>query len=174
MLPEFEKSSHITIREISDNDWEAYKEYYKSLSSPCHFSGYFHDKDIDAPETGINFFKDAFKEGNFHLFGLFHKDTMIGQTSITFIDNDEYPNTAYLAGSEITDEYRGLALVDKFYDFRMRYLKDTEFSGAITMSISPENSNSHKAAARNGFTKTGKTTQYGQDVLAIPNPLASP
>ncbi|HPF79019.1 MAG TPA: GNAT family N-acetyltransferase [Alphaproteobacteria bacterium] len=164
MKPVFSRTSNITIREIGPDDWQAYKAYYKSLSNPRHFSGYLQDKDIDAPETGTQFFEDAFREKNFVLFGLFDEDRMIGQTSITFLE-DEKGKFALLAGSEITDAYRGQRLVDIFYQRRMNYLKDMGYDGRIIMTIHPDNTNSQKAAARNGFIKTGEQDRFGYDVL---------
>lgn len=164
MKATFKETSNITIREIGYNDWEVYKAYYKSLSNPRHFSGYLQDKDIDAPETGKQFFDDAFRDGNFVLFGLFDGDRMIGQTSITFLE-DEKGKFALLAGSEITDAYRGQRLVDIFYQRRINYLKDIGYNERIIMTIHPDNANSHKAAARNGFVKTGEKDKFGYEIL---------
>lgn len=167
MRKSFDKNSNITIRELNRGDWPLYRAYYKSLSNPQHFSGYLEGKDLNDPETGINFFKDAFQAGNFILFGLFDDNQMIGQTSITFLNNEEYSNTALLAGSEITDNYRGRRLVDNFYNTRMNYLKNIGFNGDIIMSIHPDNIPSQKAAARNGFVKTGASDNYGYDLLTF-------
>lgn len=166
MQNSFKKSSQISLRELTPEDWPAYKDYYKSLSNPQHFSGYFKNKNLDAPDTGKNFFDDMQRNRGetFKLFGLFDKDKIIGQTSIRFTKN-ENGSIAILGGSEITDSYRGLRLVDKLYEFRMNYLRQKGFEGDIRMTIAPNNTPSQKAAARNGFVKTGEQNSEGFDIL---------
>jgi len=91
---------------------------------------------------------------------MFNGDKMIGQTSINYFDEDG-KKTALLAGSEIADDYRGHRLVNKFYDARMKYLRENGFDGEITTTIHPDNLSSQKAAARNGFVNTGQLDKHG-------------
>lgn len=165
MIDQFDKNAHITVREISRADWEVYRDFYCGMKAPQHFSGFMQNKDLDDPQTYQELFD--WLTGNdetFTLFGMFDGEAMIGQTSLSFIDN-EGVNTAYFAGSEITDEYRGQRLVDKLYDVRTEHLRRIGFDGPVMMTISPDNESSHKAAARNGFIKTGALNDHGAEIL---------
>lgn len=165
MIDQFDKNAHITVREISSADWEAYRDFYRGMKRPQHFSGFMQDKDLNDPQSYQALFE--WLKGNdptFTLFGMFDGHKMIGQTSLSFMDIDG-TRTAYLAGSEITDDYRGQRLVDKLYDTRMEHLRRMNFDGPVIMTIHPDNTNSHKAAARNGFAKTGEQDPQGYDIL---------
>lgn len=162
MKAPFDQSSPITARDITRADWEAYRDFYKSLTTPHHFSGFLAGRDLDDPKTYQALF-DWFTQP-FVLFGLWDQDKMIGQTSISFINTDK-GRTALFAGSEIRDDYRGLRLVDKLYEIRTEYLRRIGFDGPVMLTINPDNDSSHKAAARNGFVKTGARDGYGYDIL---------
>lgn len=168
MRDSYTKYAGLTIRPIDDRDWDAYKDYYKSLKNPKHYSAYFADKDIDAPETKDNFFNDAYKDGNFILFGMWDKNKLIGQTSITFLKNEDTGKLhAYFAGSELRDDYRGRGLVDNLYEARKQYIKDVGFKGDVVMTIAQDNAPSQKAALRNGFEKASKQNKYGFDIFIL-------
>ena len=162
MKSPFDKSSAITVREISRDDWEAYRDFYKGMKNPQHFSSFLAGYDLDDPKTYDDIF-DWFQKP-YVLFGLWDKDRLIGQTSISFIKTDK-GNTALFAGSEITDDYRGLHLADMLYQTRMEHLRRIGFNGPVMTTINPTNIASHKAAARNGFVKTGEQDQNGYDIL---------
>lgn len=151
---------YISVRPVTPDDWQAYKNYYKGLSDPHHFSGFLVGKDLDAPETYQELFDNTISTGDMVIFGLWHKDRMIGQSAINFFDTDN-GKQAFLAGSEVADNYRGQRLVNNFYHARMAYLANIKFTGEVYMTISEENSSSQKAAERNGFENTGKMDRNG-------------
>ena len=165
MIGEFDKYADITIRQISREDWPEYREFYRGMKAPQHFKGFLKDKDLNDTSTYQELFDWLEKAGDpYLLFGMYHGGKMIGQTSISMMEIDG-KRTAYLAGSEITDEYRRMGLADKLYEVRMEHLRRVGFEGPVMMTIHPANSPSQKAAARNGFTKTGKQNNYGCDIL---------
>lgn len=150
----------ITIRQVTAADWQDYRDYYKGLSDPHHFSGFLNGKDLDARQTYDDLFAATVGTGDMVMFGLWDGDRMIGQSSISFLDTPE-GKIALLAGSEIADEYRGQRLVDRFYDARMQYIRDSGFEGTIQTTIRPDNISSQKAAGRNGFVNTQVLDSYG-------------
>lgn len=160
MKQDYATVASITTRALSMADWGAYRDFYKSLKTPHHFKGFLEDVDLDDPKTYEALFQYFTRP--FVLIGLWDKDKLIGQTSISFIDKGR---TAYFAGSEILDDYRGLKLVDKLYEVRTEYLRRIGFNGPVMMTINPENESSHKAATRNGFVKTGEQDGHGYDIL---------
>ncbi len=166
MKSAFDLSAALTAREITRADWEAYRDFYKSMKNPQHFSGFLQGRDLDDPKTYDALF-DWFTQP-FVLFGLWDKDRMVGQTSISFITMDK-GKTAYFSGSEITDDYRGLRLADKLYEVRTEHLRRIGFDGPVMMSIHPDNTRSQNAAARNGFVKTGEQDAQGRDILVPRN-----
>lgn len=166
MIKDFKNSADLTIREVQRADWPAYKKFFQSLKKPEHFSGYFQTFNIEADNAGDKFFDDmhTHRGEDFKFFGLFHKDKMIGHTSIRFT-KDKGKDVAIFGGSEILDDYRGQRLVDIFYKHRKDYIIQTGFQGRILMTIPPNKTASQKAAARNGFIKTGKTDLNGYYIL---------
>lgn len=162
----------VTVRQITTEDWEAYRDYYKGLANPAHYSGFFEGQDLDAHETYKNLFDNTINTGFHVMFGLWHDDKMIGQTSITLFDEYDPPR-ALLAGSEIADEYKGQRLVNTLYKARMDYLKEIGFEGEIRTTIRPENTNSQKAALRNGFKNTGRLDEYGYCIF-VPTDAENP
>lgn len=160
MQAEFGKNAHITVRQISPDDWADYRDFYTSLNDPQHFSGFLAEKDWDDPATWQSLLNTTAAQDDFVMFGMYDRDKMIGQTSIQFI-NTNGKTAALLAGSEIADDYRGQRLVDKLYQARREYLSNTGFPGEILTTIRPENTSSRTAAARNGFIDTGRTDDHG-------------
>ncbi|MDX2027043.1 MAG: GNAT family protein [Alphaproteobacteria bacterium] len=152
--------AHYTVRLITPDDWCDYRDYYKRLSDPHHFREILEGQDLDAPETYAKLFSQTIGTNSFVMFGLWHRNKMIGQSSIDFSDTHGRKK-ALLAGSEIADEYRGRRLVNKFYAARMQYLRDIKFEGDITTTIRPGNHQSIKAAERNGFASTGSLDEHG-------------
>ncbi len=160
MKPEFDRNAQLTVRQIGPANWEAYRDFYKGLHDPHHFSGILSEKDPDAPTTWQALFDATTGTGDFVMFGMFDREQMIGQTSIQFIKNGEQ-TTALFAGSEMADDRRGQRLVDKLYQARKEYLQATGFQGPVITTIPPGNGASRTAAERNGFKDTGQTDQYG-------------
>lgn len=169
MQAEFGKNSHITIRQIGEHDWADYRDFYKSLSDPHHFSGLLAGKDWEDPATWQDLLKATAAQDGFVMFGMYDRDKMIGQTSIQMV-NSNGKTAALLAGSEIADDYRGQRLVDKLYQARREYLNNAGFPGEILTTIRPENTRSRTAAARNGFIDTGRTDDHGYCIYTPETP----
>jgi RimJ/RimL family protein N-acetyltransferase len=151
----FQNASNITVKELSADDWSAYKDYWQSLKAPAHFSGIMDGKDLEDPQT----YKDLFSqinEADGVMFGLWDGNTLIGQTGI-FFEEKNGQRSAMFQGSEITDDYRGLGLSKALYDARMRYLHEIDYKDIITTSIRSDNEYSLKAAQKSGFELTDKT-----------------
>lgn len=160
MRPEFDRNALLTVRPIGPADWESYRDFYKGLRDPHHFSGILSGKDPDAPATWQALFDATTGTAEFVMFGMFDRNHMIGQTSIQFIRNGE-ETTALFAGSEMADGRRGERLVNKLYQARQEYLHSIGFQGPIITTIPPGNEGSRKAAERNGFADTGRTDEHG-------------
>ena len=150
----------VHVRQLTPQDWQAYRDYYKGLKQPHQFASLLAGHDLDARETYTNLFDKTIGTGSLVMFGLWQGEKMIGQSSINFIEEDG-KKIALLAGSEIADDYRGRRLVDRFYQARMQYLRDIKFEGEIMTTIRPENENSIKAAQRNGFVNTATLDRHG-------------
>jgi hypothetical protein len=166
MTTSAEQNDAITIRQITSDDWRAYRDFYKGLSSPQNFRGIMQGQNLDIPETYKHLPDKNIATGSFVMFGLWQGATMIGQSAIdiTVTDGDK---KATLAGSEIADAYRKRGLADRFYAARMQYLADIGFDGEITTEIKPDNIASRKAAERNGFVDTGKFNKAGS-IIYVP------
>ncbi len=160
MKPEFDRNAQITVRPIGPDDWQDYRDFYKGLRDPHHYSGILSGKNPDDPATWQTLFDSTTGTGEFALFGMFDRDQMIGQTSIQFIRNKE-ETTALFAGSEMADDRRGERLVNKLYQARKEYLEAIGFQGKIVTTIPPGNSGSRAAAERNGFIDSGRTDEHG-------------
>lgn len=169
MREAFDKNSHITVRQIGPDDWADYRDFYTGLRDPHHFSGLLAGKDMDDPATWQGMFNATTAQDDFVMFGMYDRETMIGQASILLIKKNGQ-TAALLAGSEIADDYRGQRLVNKLYQARMEYLKNTGFQGEILTTIRPDNTSSRTAAARNGFIDTGRTDEHGYCVY-VPEDL---
>lgn len=165
MSVETNQQDNLTVRQITADDWQAYKDYYKGLAYPHHYDGFLKGKDLDSRETYQNLLEsDA---DSWVMFGLWRGDKMIGQTAIWFT-SEKNEKIAHLAGSEIADEYRGQRLVNHLYKARMDYLAQIGFQGPIEVSIKPDNINSQKAAKRNGFVNTGRVNkEHGTLIFAL-------
>ena len=150
MKDEYQKFAGLTVRQIGVSDWDSYKDYYRALPDPFHFAGYLKDKDLDHDIVREEFFNEILASPHAVLFGLFDDDKLVGQSGLYF-NQDTQPPSAYLAGSEIADAYRGNRLVDMFYEVRMKYLRDINFQGDISMTIHKDNTASPKVATRNKF-----------------------
>jgi len=159
-----DQHAHLTVRPITSEDWQAYRDFYKSLKDPHMFKGFLEGRDLDARATYENLFRNTIHRGSFVMFGLWDRDKMIGQSSIDFIDAGG-KKSALFAGSEIADAYRGQRLVGKFYEARKQYLTAIGFEGEVLTTIRPENHSSLKAAARNGFINTGRLDEHGYCIL---------
>lgn len=164
MKKRFRQSTLLTVREITRADWKSYRDFYKGLKNPQHFSGFLSGYDLDDRKTYDDMF-DWFPKP-FVLFGLWDQGTLIGQTVVSF-SKTRKGKVAHFSGSEITDEYRGLGLADTLYEARMDYLRRMGFKGTVMMSIDPDKAASHRAAERNGFVKTGEQDLNGYDVLTL-------
>ena len=160
MRPEFDRNAQLTVRQIGPADGEAYRDFYKSLRDPHHFSGILEGRNLDDPATWQALFEATTVTGGFVMFGMFDKDRLIGQTSIQFIRNGEQ-TTVLFAGSEMADDRRGQRLVDKRYQARKEYLEAIGFEGPIITTIPPDNGPSRAAAERNGFADSGRTDEHG-------------
>ena len=169
MKPEFDRNAQLTVRPIGPADWEAYRDFYKGLRDPHHFSGILSGKDPDDPATWQALFDATTGTGDFVMFGMFDKERMIGQTAIQFIRNGEQ-TTALFAGSEMADDRRGQRLVDKLYQARKEYLQTAGFQGSVITTIPAGNGPSRIAAQRNGFTDTGRTDEHGCTIF-VPEDL---
>lgn len=154
MKKKFERITDISVRQITSEDWEAYRDYWKGLSDPAHFSGIMTERDLDDPQTYSDLF-EAIGTSNV-MFGLFDKDRMIGQAGV-FFDDLNGETTAMFQGAEIADEYRGFGLSKELYDARMRKLYDRDYDGKIVTSIRPDNEPSLRAAEKSGFRRTNET-----------------
>ena len=150
----FGRLSDISIRKITSDDWESYRNYCKGLIAPAHFRGIMEGTDLDSPQTYQNLF-NAIGSHNV-MFGLWDKDKMIGQTGIFFEEQDGQ-SVAMLQGSEIAKEYRGFGLSQTLYEARMNHLKEIGYRGKVITSIRPDNEYSLRAAKKNGFKETGQT-----------------
>lgn len=160
----FVRNADITICEITLADWKAFRDFYKGLSNPQHNSGFLQDRDLNAYETYVDLFENFTRYNPYVMFGLWDRSKMIGQTCISFQTKNGI-TTAHFTGSEMADAYRGLHLTDKFYEVRKEYLRRIGFDGPIDMTIHPDNAPSQRAAARNGFVKTGERNEQGFDIL---------
>jgi RimJ/RimL family protein N-acetyltransferase len=164
MQGDFAGNSNITVRQIHFEDWEAYREFYMGLSKPNNFAAFFQDgQDMDDPETYRKFFAALDNPGSSVIFGAYDGEKMVGQTSL-YYDRD---NVAVFAGSERADAYRGKRIGDMLYEARIKHLRETGFVGQVLTTIRPNNEESHKAAARHGFSRTGEMTQHGHEVLML-------
>ena len=160
------------VRQITDADWDAYRDYLKGLSEIRQYSGFFEGKDLDDPQTFQDFSDQIICDGETVMFGLWKDEhTLIGQGSVQFFDKGK---TALIAGGEITDAYRGQHLIDHLYKARLDYLHEIGFEGDITVGIKPDNLRSIRAAERNGFVNTREIDKHGCYVFRLAGVLASP
>ena len=51
MKPEFDRNAQITVRPIGPDDWQDYRDFYKGLRDPHHYSGILSGKNPDDPAT---------------------------------------------------------------------------------------------------------------------------
>lgn len=163
MKDSYNSYAHLTTRILTGADWDTYKNYYQSLSSPHHYAGYLEEKDLEDPTVAERFINTILNADDSVIFALFDKEIMVGQSSL-FITEEESGPRAFLAGSEMADGYRGNRLVNNFYEARMKYLKDINFKGEIMLTIREENLASQKSAARNSFEFSGKLDNNGYQI----------
>jgi RimJ/RimL family protein N-acetyltransferase len=160
-----------SIRHLTRKDWEPYRDFYKALENPSHFTGLTQGKNLDDPETYNALFAATIDGPAYVMFGAFHGNKMVGQTSLFFEDTKKGRHAVF-AGSERADDYKGKGLGDLFYKTRLQYLAENNFTGRVTTAIRKENKESIAAARRNGFAETGEINEHGYVVLDLVRPEA--
>ena len=117
MKSEFSDNSAITLREVTSDDWEAYRDFYKGLSSPILYNGYMQTADLDSRETYKKIFNDmAIDDGPTKMLGLWRDGKMIGQFLYFIEDDDDGKPMATVQGLEIADAYKGRGYFKKLTD----------------------------------------------------------
>lgn len=146
----FEKASEIyDVTTIGEQDWAAFKDYYSSLSKPEHFVDA--QRDVASPSAWKQVLIDG-NSGGRTLFGVWHKETMIGMTGLIVSDaHDPRDSVAVMTTSELADSYRGQGLSSLLYDARKQHLDDIRFQGIVETYIAFDNTASIRAAEKNGF-----------------------
>jgi RimJ/RimL family protein N-acetyltransferase len=161
---------HFSVRQMTSHDWAAYRDFHKGLKKPHHFRGYLEGRNLEARETYDNLFANTINrepKGSFVMFGVWDRDRLIGITSLDFSEQNGR-KSVLLAGSQRADALRKMGIGDIFYRTRLNYLQQIGFGGDVSTSIGPENTDSIKAAERNGFTNTGLLDKQGYCIFAAP------
>jgi GNAT superfamily N-acetyltransferase len=154
----FQLNKNYSVKQLSLDNWHEYRDFYKNLSKPRHFSYIFLKNSPDEYST-YKKLAESISEDRGIMFAVWENNKIVGQACLYFKDQDD--PTVIFTALEIADTHRGKGIrcTKMLYDTCLDYLKNTQFKGSLIVNrhLGEEIPN---IMERIGFTKTEENTKF--------------
>jgi RimJ/RimL family protein N-acetyltransferase len=151
----------ITIRALGASEWEVFKDFrlHALKIAPGVFASSYDDAMTRSPEEW-----QLLVSGPTHqVFGLFELSRLIGITAVFASREDPSGQTAMLAMSFLSSEYRGRGLSRLFYEARLDWIRMRPQFKRVVVSHRASNEASRRANRKFGFVETGRGPRVWPD-----------
>ena len=156
-----DKSAHITLRPLVKSEWATVKDLrLQALKTEQGvFVSSFDSEAIRSPQE----WQETIQGADHQVFGLFNRVQLIGLTAVFTYRDDPSGQTALLAYSFISPQFRGLGLSRLLYEGRLNWIKSRPQFKRVVVSHRASNERSRRAILRHGFTMSGESRRTWPD-----------